>query len=199
MARPRAPDYDAKRAAIREAAAALFAEHGFDRSSMSDLAERCGTTKSGLYHYYESKEAVLHDILAVHIGKVLGVVRAAAQEAADGDPVHRLELIVTSLLAAYASADDQHKVQLNELQRLPEAQRETIIGMEREIVRLVADTLAEINPNLARTRGLLKPVTMSLFGFLNWHYMWFREDGPLTRADYARLATRLFLDGARAL
>jgi hypothetical protein len=29
--------------------------------------------------------------------------------------------------------------------------------------------------------------------------MWFREDGPMTRADYARLATRLFLDGAKAL
>ncbi len=47
MARPRAQDYDAKRGAIREAAAALFAEHGFDGSSMSDLAERCATTKSG--------------------------------------------------------------------------------------------------------------------------------------------------------
>ena len=199
MARQRAVDYDAKRAAIRDAAAALFAEHGFDGSSMSDLAERCVTTKSSLYHYYDSKEEVLHDILAEHIGKVLAIVRAAVAEGAGGDPARRLELIVTRLLAAYASADDQHKVQLNELWRLPEAQRATIIAMEREIVRLVADTLAEINPNLARTEGVLKPVTMSLFGLLNWHYMWFRDDGPLSRADYASLATRLFLDGAKAL
>jgi TetR/AcrR family transcriptional regulator len=166
---------------------------------MSDLALRCATTKSGLYHYYESKEEVLHDILAVHIGKVLGIVRAAVAEAAGSAPDQRLELIVARLLAAYASADDQHKVQLNELWRLPEPQREAIMGMEREIVRLVADTLAEINPSLARTKGLLKPVTMSLFGFLNWQYMWFREDGPLSRAEYAKLATRLFLDGAKAL
>lgn len=199
MARPRAQDYDARRMAIREAAAALFAEHGFDGCSMSDLAQRCVTTKSGLYHYYVSKEEVLRDILAEHIGKVLAIVRAAVAEAAGLDARQRLELIVTRLLAAYASADDQHKVQLNELWRLPAVEREAIMGMEREIVRLVADTLAEINPNLARTKGLLKPVTMSLFGFLNWHYMWFREDGPLTRADYARLATRLFLDGAKAL
>jgi TetR/AcrR family transcriptional regulator len=197
MARPRAADHDAKRAAIRDAAAALFAEHGFDGSSMSDLAQRCGTTKAGLYHYYASKEEVLHDILAVHIGKVLGVVRGAAAE--PGSPRERLELIVDRLLAAYASADDQHKVQLNELRRLPAEQREAIMGMEREIVRLVADTLAEINPNLTRANGLLKPVTMSLFGCLNWHYMWFRDDGPLSRADYAKLATRLFLDGVKEL
>jgi TetR/AcrR family transcriptional regulator len=199
MARPRAVDYNAKRNAIREAAAALFAEHGFDGCSMSDLAQRCVTTKSSLYHYYGSKEEVLHDILALHIGNVLAIVRAAVAEAAGQGPAQRLELIVTRLLAAYASADHQHKVQLNELWRLPEPQRETIMGMEREIVRHVADALAEINPNLVRTKGLLKPVTMSFFGLLNWHYMWFREDGPLSRADYAKLATRLFLDGAKAL
>jgi TetR/AcrR family transcriptional regulator len=199
MARPRAVDYDAKRNAIREAAAALFAEHGFDGCSMSDLAQRCVTTKSGLYHYYRSKEEVLHDILDEHIGKVLAIVRAAVAEAAGQDPRQRLELIVTRLLAAYASADDQHKVQLNELWRLPVAQRETIMGMEREIVRLVADTLAEINPNLARTKGLLKPVTMSLFGMINWHYLWFKSTGEVTRADYAELVSQLIVDGTRNL
>jgi TetR/AcrR family transcriptional regulator len=199
MARQRAADYGAKRAAIREAAAALFAEHGFDGSSMSELAERCVTTKSGLYHYYESKEEVLYDILSDHIGKVLRIVREAAAETCNSDPAQRLELIVTRLLAAYASADHHHKVQLNELGRLPDEQRGTIVAMEREIVRIVADTLAEINPNLAGNKRLLKPVTMSLFGFLNWHYTWFREDGPITRADYAKLATKLFLDGARGL
>jgi TetR/AcrR family transcriptional regulator len=198
MARPRAADYDAKRTAIRQTAAALFAERGFDGSSMSDLAERCGTTKSGLYHYYASKEEVLFDILSEHIGKVLHIVQEAAAEGAGRPPAERLELILARLLAAYASADHQHKVQLSELGRLPAEQRGAIVGMERDIVRVVAETLAEINPQLARER-LLRPVTMSLFGMVNWHYTWFREGGPLTRDDYARLATRLFLDGARTL
>lgn len=199
MARPRAQDYEAKRAAIRDAAAALFAEHGFDGSSMSDLAERCATTKSGLYHYYASKEEVLFDILSEHIGKVRRIVREAAAEGRGLPPAERLELILARLLAAYASADHQHKVQLNELVRLPGEQRAEIVAMERDIVRLVSDTLAEINPTLAADGSLLKPVTMSLFGMVNWHYMWFREGGPLTREGYAKLATRLFLDGARAL
>jgi hypothetical protein len=30
---------------------------------------------------------------------------------------------------------------------------------------------------------------------LNWHYLWHREDGPLTRADYARMAAALVADG----
>ena len=199
MARPRARDYETKRRAIREAAAALFAAHGFDGSSMSDLALRCATTKSGLYHYYASKEEILFDILDEHLGTVRRIVLEAAAEGQGRPPAERLELILARLLAAYASAGHQHKVQLNELGRLPEAQRAAIVSMERDVVQVVADTLAEINPNLARERGLLKPVTMSLFGMVNWHYTWFREDGPLSRADYARLATRLFLDGACSL
>jgi len=39
------------------------------------------------------------------------------------------------------------------------------------------------------------PVTMSLFGMLNWVYMWFREDGTLSREDYAKVATTLILEG----
>jgi TetR/AcrR family transcriptional regulator len=199
MARPRAQDYEAKRAAIRAAAAALFAEHGFDGSSMSDLALRCATTKSGLYHYYASKEEVLFDILLEHIGTVFQIVREAAARGSTAPPAERLEVIVSRLLAAYASADHQHKVQLNERWRLPDEQRAMIVAMEREIVGIVANTLAEINPALRQQRGLLKPVTMSLFGMLNWHYLWFREGGPMSRADYARLATRLLLDGVKAL
>ena len=199
MARPRAQDYDTKRSAIRDAAAALFAERGFDGSSMSDLAERCATTKSGLYHYYASKEEVLYDILTEHLGGLVRIVRDAAAEGAALPAPERLELLIARLLGAYARADHQHKVQLNELWRLAEDERGAIVEMEREIVGRVADTLADINPKLRTQRGLLKPVTMSLFGMLNWHYLWFRDDGPMSRDDYARLATRLFLDGARTL
>jgi TetR/AcrR family transcriptional regulator len=199
MARPRAADHAAKRAAIRDAAAALFAEQGFDGSSMAELAHSCGVTKASLYHYYASKEDVLFDILSDHLGRVAQMVRDVTEAERHQEPAERLGAIVASLLAAYARADAKHKVQLNELQRLRSAQREAIQTLEREIVRLVAATLAQINPRLAEQRGLLAPVTMSLFGILNWHYTWFREDGPLSRADYARLATRLFLDGARAI
>jgi hypothetical protein len=38
-------------------------------------------------------------------------------------------------------------------------------------------------------------MTMSLFGMLNWVYLWFREDGPVSRQDYADAATTLFLQG----
>ena len=43
------------------------------------------------------------------------------------------------------------------------------------------------------------PATMSLFGILNWTYMWFRPDGPISREDYAEMVTTLMLQGVKAV
>jgi len=40
---------------------------------------------------------------------------------------------------------------------------------------------------------------MSFFAMLNWHYLWHREDGPLTRQDYARLVATLIAEGTPAV
>ena len=39
---------------------------------------------------------------------------------------------------------------------------------------------AQVLPAIGRSKTLLKPVTMSLFGMLNWHYMWFRDGGTMS-------------------
>ena len=46
---------------------------------------------------------------------------------------------------------------------------------------------------------MLKPITMSLFGMLNWNYLWFRWNGRLSRRDYAKLAVTVLIEGAQAL
>jgi TetR/AcrR family transcriptional regulator len=70
--------------------------------------------------------------------------------------------------------------------------------MERELVRIFSDAVAGVAPQL-RDEPLLKAVTMSLFGMLNWHYLWFKEGGAVTRTDYAELAARLIAEGTRDL
>lgn len=199
MGRQRAKDYDLKRAQIRDAAADLFAERGFHGSSITDVAECCGVTKPALYHYFRSKEALLYEILDVHIGMLRRMVFEADLEARDWEPTRRLEHVVLHLLSAYRDADAKHKVQLNELERLPEPQRRIIKSMERDIVNIVAEIVLQVNPRLNEAPGLLKPIVMSLFGMLNWHYTWFRENGPVSRSTYAKQATRLFVEGLTAL
>ncbi len=197
MARTKANDYDQKRQAILSAAAKLFAETGFDRASMSQLAEACGVSKALLYHYYTSKDALLYDVIGEHLEDLCAQVEAVDDP--QREPEARIQNLVEALLDAYREADHQHQVQINAMKFLPPERQEELKDLERRLVNRFADALHAVEPALGDSRGYLKPVTMSLFGMLNWHYMWFRPDGKIGREDYARIASRLVIDGARGL
>ena len=71
MARTQAADFEARRTAIVERAAALYAERGFLGASIADLAKVCRTSKSLIYHYYPSKEDILFDVMHSHVRALL--------------------------------------------------------------------------------------------------------------------------------
>jgi AcrR family transcriptional regulator len=194
MARTRANDYDKKRQGILSRSATLFAEHGFTGTSITMIAEACGVSKALMYHYYSSKDAVLFDLLEDHLQNLVSVVEAAAQSVDDGKD--RLFAISAALLEAYRGADAEHQVQISSLKLLPQAEQETLKELERKLVAIVSEAIAAAIPHVAKKRHLLKPLTMSLFGMLNWHYLWFRDGKGITREKYARMVTGLIVAGS---
>jgi TetR/AcrR family transcriptional regulator len=196
MARPRSADHDIKRRAILDQSAELFAKNGYDRTSMAEVAAACGVSKALLYHYYVGKETLLFDILREHLQALIDAVNAVDRSL---EPRARLRGLVGALLEAYRDADHEHKIQINEMSKLPGDRHKELVSIERELVAVFAQSIAAALPAIGRNKEFLKPVTMSLFGMLNWHYMWFREQGALSREAYADLATTVLLEGAQAL
>jgi AcrR family transcriptional regulator len=160
---------------------------------MAGAARACGVSKALLYHYYGSKEALLFDILQEHLG---ALARAVAAVAADGPPDDRLRRLIHAILSEYEDADAEHKLQLDALTLLPRDMQAPLVSLQRDIVQIMADTLEGTRPGLGDRRGA---VTMSVFGMLNWVYMWHRPGKGMSRAAYADLATDLVLDGVRGL
>ncbi len=196
MARTRASDYDDKRRAILNRSAELFSEYGYDRASMNRIAASCGVSKATLYHYYKDKEGLLFDVIRFHLEELLEVVEAANHP--ELPPIARLRELVAALLEAYRDADAQHNVQINSLRFLPANRQVELKGMERELVAIFSEAVIGVAPQLKGTK-MLKPVTMSLFGMINWHYLWFKSTGSVSRADYADLVTKLISDGTSNL
>lgn len=198
MARTRAQDFEEKQRAILNNAAQVFAEQGMDKASMSQIASHAQVSKALLYHYYPSKDALIFAIIITHLEELDAAVEAADDAALVPD--QRLRRLVGAVLETYRGADDQHKVQLNATSALSEAQKAEILALERRIVRRFSVVLDLINPSLNNSeRPLLTPVTMSLFGMMNWVYMWFKEGGRISREDYADVATTLILEGIKAV
>jgi AcrR family transcriptional regulator len=193
MARSRARDYDDKRLLMLQRSAQLFAESGYSGTSMNAIADACRVSKALLYHYYPDKEAILVDILSSHLEKLVAAVQSADEETTN--PQARLKTIIATLLEQYRHADAEHQVQIASLKLLPKEKQQPLLAKERVLVDILAAALAAARPSVSHKR-VLKPLTMTVFGMLNWHYLWFREGGPMTRAQYADFVTRLVLGGA---
>lgn len=198
MSRTRATDFEEKQRGLLISAAEVFADLGMEKASMSLIASHAKVSKSLLYHYYPSKDELIFAIITTHLEDLVAAIEAADDETLD--PRIRLRQLVGTVLECYKGADNEHKVQLNAAWALPDEQRQQIYAIERRIVKRFSRVLREINPELDNAeRPLLTPVTMSLFGMINWVYMWFKDGGKITREDYADVATTLILEGIKAV
>ncbi|TYC63007.1 TetR/AcrR family transcriptional regulator [Stappia sp. BW2] len=198
MARTRAEDFEEKQHSLLLTAAHVFATQGMEKASMSQIAAEAGVSKSLLYHYYPSKGALIFAIIKTHLEEVDAALDQAGDETLS--PRDRLERLVMTVLDAYKGADDQHKVQLNAGPALSDEQKREVTAIERRIVGHFSKVISRMHPHLdTPERPLLMPVTMSLFGMMNWVYMWFREGGKISREDYASIATTLILEGIKGV
>ncbi len=161
---------------------------------MSQIASQAGVSKSLLYHYYPSKDSLVSDIISNHLKDIDIALEISDDDTLD--PSERLKLLIGIVLDKYRGADAQHKVQISSMNLLTGEQKKAITEIERRIVRRFSSVLRQINPDLDnKKRPLLMPVTMSLFGVMNWMYMWFKDSGQITREDYADVAAALILGG----
>lgn len=80
---PRTTDGDGTPVPQRLLAAAtrLFAEQGYDRTSVQEIVEAAGVTKGALYHYFGSKDDLLHEVYA----RVLRLQQERLDAFADAD------------------------------------------------------------------------------------------------------------------
>lgn len=192
MARPRSAGYDTQRDLILQHAVAAFSRIGYPSASMAQLAQSCGTSKAGLYHYFESKEALLFEALDRHTAKLLVIVTAARQS--QSEPGARWAAVVRALMPEYQRARAFHAALLNDVKFLPDAQREQIVAQQRAVVDAVALTLSEAFPARVNADNR-KPVTMALLGMLNFTFAWLQPDGAMSYEAFGELALQLSLHG----
>lgn len=198
MARTIAKDHAAKRAHILKTAAQVFAAEGVARASMAQVARACGISKANIYHYYGSKDALLFDILDSYLSTLRA--RVCTLPLADMPPRARLHRFVSETLLAYDGMDAEHQIQTEGLPLLPAAEQEILRKYQRDMVRSLGDILVDIAPqsfeNGAEKR---RAATMSVFGMMNWYYKWNKGADQKARAEYARIVSRLVLDGLGGL
>ncbi len=196
MPRGRAKGYDDQREQILAHAATLFAQRGYPGTSMNEVAQACGLSKATLYHYYKDKYSILVSIAEGHVQRLHALVIEVGAEQL-GPEAHFREL-VARIVEEYAGAQHAHRVLTEDVRFLDAGDRARILGKEREVVAGFAKAVTALRPDLKKAR-LPKPLTMLLFGMINWMFTWMRPEGSLDHASIAPIVADLFLGGLPAV
>jgi AcrR family transcriptional regulator len=146
---------DDKPRRILEAAVRVFAAQGYDASRVGDIAREAGVAYGLVYHYYDSKEAVLEAVFREAWGRLLAAVSLA--EETGGDAAGQLELVVKIVLRAWRDDPDLVRLLVREVTRNPHIHDEldeigqAFARLERMVRRGQADGTfrAELDPRLA--------------------------------------------------
>ena len=184
---------DTRRAAMCRTAAQLFRDRGFDATSVSDVARALGLTKAGLYHHFESKEALLFEIMTFGLDKVRDEVLIPVR--AIRDPEERLRQFIArhARIATRGQGAVAHLG--DEIRALPPNARREIERRQRVYLDLLRGTLAELKRE-GKLNGVDHTVAaFSIIGMILWLPRWFRQDGRLSQDQVADAIASMALDG----
>jgi len=174
-------------------AAQIFRDRGFDATSVSDIARALGLTKAGLYHHFESKEALLFEIMSFGLDKVRDEVLTPIRGIRD--PEERLRQLIVRHARITTRGQGAVAHLGDEIRALPPGARRQIEQRMRIYLDLLRDTLDEL-----RSAGRLRRIdptvaAFSVIGMILWLPRWFRQDGRLTQEQVADGIASLALGG----
>ncbi|GAA0472894.1 TetR/AcrR family transcriptional regulator [Streptomyces olivaceiscleroticus] len=174
----------------------LFAEQGYDRTSVQEIVEAAGVTKGALYHYFGSKDDLLHEVY----GRVLRLQQERLDHFANADaPVERrLREAAADVVVTTIENLDDTKIFFRSMHQLsPEKDKQVRAERRRYHERFRA--LIEEGQRAGVFTADVPADLVVDYHFGSVHHLgtWYREGGPLTPQQVADHLADLLLRALR--
>jgi TetR/AcrR family transcriptional regulator, cholesterol catabolism regulator len=189
----RNPKWQARREAIVDTSARLFARQGYHATGLNELCDANDLGKGALYHYIGSKEGLL---AAIHDRVMDEVLRGADRVAeAGGSPSAQLEMLGDELLDVIHRYPDHVWVFLHEFPALTGERAATFRKRRQEYERRV-EAVLRAGVESGEFRDLDPWLTARAWlGMHNYTYLWLRPGQRLTARDVAKPFAEIFIRG----
>jgi AcrR family transcriptional regulator len=187
--------HEDKRLAILRIAAQLFAQNGYEATSLDMIADQIGMHKATLYHYIKNKEEVLYFCLVKSFENLDEVVEKVRDRSEP--PLQRLRYFAQSLAHAQNSDFGRCLVVVGLRPLTTEASLD-IRRFQRRLDTTVRDLITE-----GIAAGDIKPcvpalLSAMLFGMLNWVPQWYQEDGKYSIDEVVETFMNMLIQGIAA-
>ena len=164
---------------ILDAAARIFAEKGYGRTPMGEIAQEAGIHITALYYHFSTKDDLAEGV--INHGAQLNYAREATF-------IERFRVAVRAQLEGVVARRSYVLAQSKILSELPEARQERHRALLRQLADLWRGLLRE-----GRAAGMLREdldlsvARMILQGSINWTIEWYRPGGR----DIAEIAGQI--------
>ncbi len=181
---------EARRLQLIRAAAKLFREKGFERTTVRDLAAAVGLQSGSLFHHFDSKEAILFEVIEEAMQTS---IRRLKESVGTEDPpkLKMKALIRTELENVLGDTREGLAVAFFEWRGLNKENQLRLKEMYEAYKTIWQNALDEaaaigclpIDANLLR---------LFLRGALSWSVSWYKKDGDLELENLAEQALNMF-------
>ena len=177
-------------------AAALFAEKGYEGTSLREIADAAGMTKAALYYWFPEKERLFERVVAGRMSMLMERALAAV-----GDATSHIEKIRRFLVASVEQMDENRFSWMASSNtfwsNFNVDHRKAVVPYrdqyERQLRRYITDAVEQ---------GELRPIdpaiaTRLLLSGLNFLPRWHKKEGPLSAAQVMEQYLDIALEGMR--
>lgn len=178
---------------VLDKATHLFAERGYETTTLQDVAEAVGVSRTALYHYVSSKEellAMLVEEIGLELADSLTALRARTDISAEG----KLRELTGMLVRQRAESPNQFRVLDQSESLVPEPlrtrHREARRVVLAELSGVIEDGIAagdfkSLNPRVA---------AFTVLGMCNWVAWWYHPGPDYDVEAVARQITQSAID-----
>lgn len=181
---------------ILKSAARLFRRQGFSATTLREIAATARIKAGSIYYYFDSKEAILDEVLDRGLRHVFETVKAAVEGAGRVSHRRRIALAIEAHLIALLETSDFTSANIRIYGQLPEHLKKPQRPLRRAYARywdqlfLSARRAGEIRADIE-----IVPLRIFVLGALNWTIEWFRLDSRDAVLKLARRTELLIFEG----
>src|SRR6476659_109094 len=189
----RSEKWKARRDAIADTSAHVFAQRGYHATGIAELCAVNGLGKGAFYHYIGSKEELL---AAIH-DRVMDEVMAGADRvaASGGAPAEQLTQLGEELLDVIHRYPDHVWVFLHEFPALTAERADQFRKRRREYERRV-EAVLQAGIDAGEFRDVDARLTaLAWLGMHNYTYLWLKPGGRVSARDVAKPFADIFVRG----
>ncbi len=133
---------------ILQAARAVFADYGWHRATVDAIAARAEVSKGTIYLYFDSKEAILAELVLQALAELTGELRQASDSGSVLQPEQKLKAMAQAYLAYAESAPDYFRLLTaydggNFQQGIPEDLQADLLAQSNRALDAVSQVVAD--------------------------------------------------------